>query len=204
MTGMVPQNGFLADFCNQVVTTCSAYLSGMTYQTCVQFYSHTAGLTDLSTYPDGTSRKFPMMAATGATLPCRRYHIQVARVPANTMEHCPHALFGAGSCSTNCETYCMLGKAICPTQFTMTQADCESSCANLPTVSDYTVISNKDVVCRMYHLSVAVQNAANNAEHCPHTSIMSTGATCGSGADGTASFSALLIAALALVTKFAS
>jgi hypothetical protein len=202
MTGLVPQNGLLADFCNQVTTTCSAYLNGISLTACSQFYTNSGALTDLSNYPDGVTRKFPIQGPatpSGNNLACRRYHIYVARTAGNAQEHCPHALFGAGSCGTNCEVYCAMGRAICPSQFT---TDCETQCATLPAVTDYVMTSNKDVVCRMYHLSVAAQGASQNADHCPHTSIVSTAATCGSAS--TASFSALLVAALALITKFAS
>jgi hypothetical protein len=202
------QNGLLSDFCNQVVNprVCQSYLNGLTEPTCVEFYAHLAGTTDVSNYPDGTGstppRQFPLAAVSGNTLACRRYHVQVARDSGDTATHCPHALMGGttGGCSSDCEFYCAMGTAICPSQF---NSNCMSDCSTkVPAAMNYTVTTNMDIVCRMYHLSVASQSAANAMTHCPHTSILSTKGTCGSAAG--LSFSALLIAALALVTKFAS
>jgi hypothetical protein len=201
------QNGLLSDFCNQVVNprVCQSYLNGLTESTCVEFYGHLMGTTDVSNYADGTARQFPLAAVSGNTLACRRYHVQVARDSGDTATHCPHALMGGttGGCSSDCEFYCAMGTLICPSQFN--SATCMSDCATkVPAAMNYTIINNKDVVCRMYHLSVASQSAANANMHCPHTSIMSTTDTCGTGGAAGLSFSALLIAALALVTKFAS
>jgi hypothetical protein len=204
------QNGLLSDFCNQVVNprVCGSYLNGLTESTCVEFYEYLAGTTDVSNYADGTGsnppRQFPLAAVSGNTLACRRYHVQVARDGGDTATHCPHALMGGstGGCSTDCEFYCAMGTQICPSQF---NSNCMSDCSTkVPAAMNYSVIDNKDVVCRMYHLSVASQSAANAMTHCPHTSIMSTTNTCGTGGAAGLSFSALLIAALALVTKFAS
>jgi hypothetical protein len=201
MVNGTTQNGLIADFCNQVTGTCGNYLQGITMDTCVHFYSHVGGATDVSNYPDGSNRKFPVAATTGSGLPCRRYHIQVARSAGNAPEHCPHALMGAGGCGTTCETYCAMGMAICPSMF---DANCEADCAaKVPVAVDYAVTTNKDIVCRIYHLSVASTSAANAVTHCPHTTIQSTADTCGSSAS-TVSFSALLIVALAMITKFSA
>jgi hypothetical protein len=205
------QNGLLSDFCNQVVNpgVCGSYLNGLTESTCVEFYAHLMGTTDVSNYADGTGstppRQFPLAAITGNTLACRRYHVQAARDTMDTATHCPHALMGGTTnpCSTDCEFYCAMGMQICPSEFN--SATCMSDCAaKVPVAMNYTITTNKDVVCRIYHLSVASQSAANANMHCPHTSIMSTPDTCGTGGAAGLSFSALLIAALALVTKFAS
>lgn len=201
---MVPnttQNGLIADFCNQVMDACGNYLNGMSYNACFMFYSMVSGAMDTSNYADGANRKFPLAAITGSGMPCRRYHIQVARDSGDHTTHCPHALMGADGCGTTCAFYCAMGAQICPSEF---NSNCESDCAKLPAIADFTSITNKDAVCRIYHLSVAAQSTANAMTHCPHTSIKSTPDTCGTNGAGTASFSALLIAALALITKFAS
>jgi len=201
------QNGLLSDFCNQVVNprVCGSYLNGLTESTCVEFYEHLVGTTDVSNYADGTGssppRQFPLAAVNGNTLACRRYHVQVARDSGDTATHCPHALMGGttGGCSSDCDFYCAMGTLICPSEF---NSNCMSDCSSkVPTAMNYSITTNKDIVCRMYHLSVASQSAANAMMHCPHTSIKSTADTCGAAG---LSFSALLIAALALVTKFAS
>jgi hypothetical protein len=199
------QNGLLADFCNQASRTCNGYLGGLTMDRCMQFYQHLDGITDVSMYADGTNLKFPLMPTAGSSsaLPCRRYHVQVGRdgTATEAMQHCTHALFGAEQCGTNCATYCMLGEAICPDMF---DTNCITDCANkVPAAMDYMNISNPDIVCRMYHLSVA-STPGKAAEHCPHTTIMSTPDKCGTAGAATLSVSALFIAALTLITKFSS
>jgi len=200
------QNGLVADFCNQVVFSCSAWLNNLDMTKCVSYFSHVTGATDVSVYPDGVNRKFPVAATTVAGLPCRRYHAWVATASAaNALEHCPHALFGAGVCGTPCEQLCQLGPAICPASF---NANCMSDCASkvaAPIDATYKTITNNDIVCRLYHLAVASESATLNAGHCAHATIASTKDTCamGSGA-ATLSVSALFLAALALITKFSS
>jgi hypothetical protein len=199
------QNGLVADFCNQVTASgvCSAYLGGLDMTKCAQFYGHIGGNTDVSNYADGTNRKFPLAAVSNSGLSCRRYHAQVARTSAaNAMEHCPHALFGDDACGSTCETLCTLGTAICPGKF---DSNCMADCGSkVPAAVDFSVITNKDIVCRIYHLSVASTSAAAANTHCDHATIVSTPDTCGTGAASTASFSVFLIAALALITKFSS
>jgi len=200
-SGLLGKNGLVADFCNQVTDVCNSFLGGLNMGKCVATYSHIGGATDVANYPNGAI-KFPIGSPNGATeLPCRRYHAQVARGSTGTAvgEHCIHALFGDGACGTTCETYCTLGAAICPTMF---DTNCMTDCANtVPAPINYAEITNHDLVCRIYHMTVAAQSAALNTDHCPHATIMSTPDTCGAAS---LSISALLIAALALITKFSS
>jgi hypothetical protein len=197
------QNGLVADFCNQVVSACPAWLNTLDMPKCVSYFSHVTGATDVANYPDGTNRKFPVAPITGAGLPCRRYHAQVARQSdANAKEHCKHALFGADACGSPCEQLCSMGPAICPASFDT--ATCMSDCASKVPVAvdpDYKVVTNHDIVCRLYHLAVASESADLNMGHCSHATIVSTPETCGAA---TLSVSALFLAALALITKFAS
>jgi len=204
VNGTTMKNGLVADFCNQVTTVCNKYLGTLDVNKCVPFYSHIGAAMDVTNYPNGVNRKFPLTAVQGDGLPCRRYHAQVARssTGASIDDHCVHALFGDGLCGTTCSTLCTLGEAICPDMFDATT--CMTDCAdNVPEAVDYAEIDNKDIVCRIYHLSVASMSAANAAIHCPHATIMSTPDFCGNGA-ATLSVSALFIAALALITKFSS
>jgi hypothetical protein len=196
------QNGLVADFCNTVTNAavCGGYLGGLTEDKCVAFYQHVEGAMDTAHYPDGTNIKFPLTAVSGLGLPCRRYHAQVARADPNP--HCMHALFGDDGCGSTCQTYCMLLEQVCPTFYDM--ATCESDCAEIPEPTDWMSITGKDIGCRIYHMSVASMSAAANTDHCPHASIESTPDTCGESGAATATFSALLIAALAVVTKFSS
>jgi hypothetical protein len=201
VNGTMGKNGLVADFCNQVTSVCNGFLGGLNVGKCVPFYSHIGGAMDVSHYPNGAI-KFPLVSPDSLTqLPCRRYHAQVARGSTGTSidEHCIHALFGDGACGTTCETYCALGEAICPDMF---DTNCMTDCANkIPAPINYKVINNHDLVCRIYHMSVASQSDALNAAHCPHATVMSTPDTCGAAS---LSISALLIAALALITKFSS
>jgi len=201
------QNGLVADFCNQVVSACSAWLNTLDMAKCVSYYFWITGSTDVSNYPDGTNRKFPVAAVTGAGLPCRRYHAQVARVStANAKEHCKHALFGADACGSPCDQLCSMGPAICPGSF---DANCMADCTSKVPVAvdpDYQVVTNRDIVCRLYHLAVSSESAQLNTDHCAHASINSTADTCASMTAGasTLSVSAFFIVALALITKFSS
>jgi hypothetical protein len=201
------QNGLVADFCNQVTSACSAWLNTLDMAKCTSYYYWISGATDVANYPDGTNRKFPVAALTGNGLPCRRYHAQVARTSsANADEHCKHALFGADACGTPCTQLCQMGPAICPQSFDAAtcMADCNDN-TKVPAAVDpmYKVVTNRDIVCRLYHLAVASESAQLNTDHCPHASIASTADTCASGA-ATLSVSALFLAALALITKFSS
>jgi len=199
----ITQNGFVADFCNQVTNACSAWLNTLDNAKCVSYFSHVNMATDVSNYPDGTNRKFPLPSLTGSGLPCRRYHAQVARMSTtNAQEHCKHPLFGADACGSPCDQLCSMGPAICPSSF---DANCMADCTSQVPVAvdpDYKVVTNKDIVCRLYHLAVASESAQLNTDHCSHATIVSTPDTCGGA--GTLSVSALLIVALALITKFSS
>jgi hypothetical protein len=199
------QNGLVADFCNQVTSACSAWLNNLDMAKCVSYYYWISGATDVANYPDGSNRKFPVAAITGNGLPCRRYHAQVARTStANAKEHCKHALFGADACGSPCTQLCQMGPAICPQSF---DANCMADCtASVPAAvdPDYQIVTNKDIVCRLYHLAVASESAQLNTDHCPHASIASTADTCATAGAATLSVSALFIAVLALITKFSS
>jgi len=199
------QNGLVADFCNQVTSGCTAWLNTLDMAKCVSYFSYVTDATDVSQYPDGTSRKFPLSPFTSSGLPCRRYHAQVARTSAdNAMVHCKHALFGAEGCGSACQQLCTMGPAICPGSFNT--STCMNDCANKvpgPVDPTYQNVENKDIVCRLYHLAVASKSPQENQDHCSHASIASTLDTCGNGA-ATLSVSALFIAALALITKFSS
>jgi hypothetical protein len=202
----VMQNGLVADFCNQVTSACSAWMNTLDMAKCVSYYSFISGATDVGNYPDGSNRKFPLAPIVGSGLPCRRYHAQVARSSLDNADaHCKHALFGADACGTPCEQLCSMGPAICPGSF---DAACMSDCADtnkVPAAVDplYKVVTNRDIVCRLYHLAVASKSPQENTDHCSHATIASTPDTCASGA-ATLSVSVLFVAALSLITKFSS
>jgi hypothetical protein len=201
------QNGLVADFCNQVTSACGEWLNTLDMAKCISYFYWITEATNVASYPDGTNRKFPLPNINGVGLPCRRYHAQVARgSPAAATDHCKHALFGADACGSPCQQLCSMGPAICPNHF---DANCMADCASkVPVAVDatYKNVTNRDVVCRLYHLAVASESAQLNTDHCSHASILSTADTCATqgGGAATLSVSAFFIAALALLTKFSS
>jgi len=208
-TNMVyPINGLLADFCNSAVGGCASYMQGLTPSRCVALYNALPGVTDISMYPGAGGRMFPLNATSGTfTLPCRRYHVSVARQsPTLGMTHCPHALFGQGVCGTDCEGYCVAVMSICTganSQYNGSNAatDCANACAGFALSTNYTQFTGNTVQCRMYHVSVASDSAANAAYHCPHAGPTGGGVCVHSAAAGTtASF--VVVAALAVLAKY--
>jgi len=201
------QNGLVADFCNQVVSACPSWLNTLDQAKCTSYFFWINDATNVASYPDGTNRKFPLPNINGDGLPCRRYHAQVARGSAQAaIDHCKHALFGADACGSPCQQLCSMGPTICPQSFdTATcMADCTSK-VPAPVDATYKNVTNRDVVCRLYHLAVASESAQLNTDHCPHASIASTADTCATQAGAaTLSVSALFIAALAMLAKFSS
>jgi len=202
------QNGLVADFCNQVTSACASWLNTLDMAKCVSYFYWVTDATDVSMYPDGTNRKFPLPNINGVGLPCRRYHAQVARGSATAAtDHCKHALFGADACGSPCQQLCSMGPAICPNHFDAAtcMSDCASSKVPAAVDSTYKNVTNRDVVCRLYHLAVASESPQLNADHCSHASIASTADTCANLAGAaTLSVSAIFIAVLALLTKFSS
>jgi hypothetical protein len=164
----IVQNGLLDDFCNQLVTTCSAYLTTSVPQ-CLSTYQHIMGATSTAAQPDGVTRTFPVVGPTsGATLGCRRYHVTVAR--SDAAGHCTHAVTGDGACGSNCDAFCALVLGAC-TGTNVQWPDmtaCMSACGAVPAANPTTVTSGNTIFCRFYHASVASTSAANAAIHCPH------------------------------------
>jgi hypothetical protein len=210
----VPINGLLADFCNQIISTCRAYLAGsVTMTTCLKTFQYVPSTTDTSMYPGAAGRKFPLDASSGTpALFCRRYHVQVARTsPANAEAHCPHAIYGDDQCGSDCESYCTISMGVCTganAQYNGTSAmsDCMAACANFRVSGDYVnVTAGNTAQCRTYHASVASTNAAEAATHCPHTGP-SGGGVCVDADDDSAaagvSASFVVVAALAVLAKF--
>jgi len=210
-------NGLLADFCNQVAPSggsCSGYLGGLNTQKCISMYQFVTGTTDVSMYPGAMGRRFPLNATSSSqtSLPCRRYHASVARNAGNAAVHCPHALFGNGTCGNDCDTYCNVIMGVCTgtnaqyngTSSMTAQQQCMSACGNFRIDYDYMNTNNSNTVqCRMYHISVATTNAAAAVTHCPHAGP--TGAmTCVDAKSGATGISAsfVVVAVLAVLAKY--
>jgi hypothetical protein len=115
---------------------------------------------------------------SGNNLECRSYHAGAA-AGGGAMTHCPHAgPAGDAVCGDNCESFCTIALAKCPTQYPTMNA-CTTACAGFAMNTaryNSTSTSGNSFACRMYHLSVAAIGAGSAATHCPHT--QTTSATC--------------------------
>jgi len=80
---------------------------------------------------------------------------------------------GNGVCGSDCESYCLLFAATCPTEFgSQTQETCVSQCAGLARASEFNAQehgSGDTLDCRLVHVSSA---AALPGTHCPHVPIV--------------------------------
>lgn len=77
---------------------------------------------------------------------------------------------GGGVCGTNCEAYCSLMLAICPSVYE-DQTTCLSSCAKMTGVNDVAYhfgASGDNLPCRIYHATFAAEGSPEI--HCVHAS----------------------------------
>jgi hypothetical protein len=187
------QNGVVDDLCNQLTTTCAAYLTTSLDQ-CRSTFRYLPGIMDTSNQPDGMGtppKQFPVAGpATGTNLQCRRYHVTVARQDAAAAAtHCPHAVTGAGQCGSNCEAFCSLVMGACTgtnSQYASPSA-CMSACGSWPATNATMITGGNSVFCRFYHASVASTSSSNAAQHCPHagpSQQMDANHPCGGGMSG--------------------
>ncbi len=105
----------------------------------------------------------------GNTVNCRIYHAGASAMDAAV--HCVHAgPGGAGACGSNCESFCSIATATCPTEHP-DAATCMTTCMGIQDTEKYDVTdtSGDSLACRLYHLTVASSSEANKATHCPHT-----------------------------------
>jgi hypothetical protein len=120
--------------------------------------------------PVGTSAD-----VSGDTVGCRTYYAKAAAT--NPTEQCPRAgPGGAGYCGTNCEGYCDLALAVCPSVY-KSEADCQAACKGFPEQEPYSAeldLVGNTVECRLYHESVATLNNY----HCAHIGPNPTPGTC--------------------------
>lgn len=75
---------------------------------------------------------------------------------------------GGGVCGTNCEAYCSLMFAICPSVYE-DQATCFSACGKMVGVNETAYhfgASGDNLQCRIYHATFAAEGSA--AIHCVH------------------------------------
>lgn len=109
---------------------------------------------------------------TGNTLACRLYHAKLAATNATT--HCPHAgPTGAGQCGTLCENYCYLASKNCTGANALypDNAACATACMGFAPTGTFGDTTGNTLVCRVYHVNVARDNANL---HCPHAGVTPT------------------------------
>jgi hypothetical protein len=141
---------------------------------------------------------------SGDTLPCRKYHAQVAGSSAqNAIDHCSHtgALGGYGICGEECEGFCTLVTSACTTWST---TQCMTACANLTasasTLKTKTVIGSTSgiakgsVACGAHYAILAVQGVADNSYCAKAMAAMD----CGAGGIVKASWTVIAVLLLAL------
>ncbi|HEY4107185.1 MAG TPA: hypothetical protein VGM44_24970 [Polyangiaceae bacterium] len=114
---------------------------------------------------------------TGDTVACRINQLQLAEAtnePNSAATYCPHAGPATnGACASNCDTYCSLFHAACPSQ--IVPDDCQQKCLGLEDTGSFDVNANyynDTLQCRFVHISVAT---IMPSEHCPHAALPANG-----------------------------
>jgi hypothetical protein len=184
-------------------------------------YCYTAmrdGCSGLNNYKDTAEcnafcKEFPKGTAfdnSGNTVECRTYHWGVASTSAaNAATHCTHGTpsGGGGICGTYCEVYCQLANYSCTGNLALytTTSDCTTACNKIASTGNPGDTAGDSIQCRIYHLGVAGQSAANAAVHCPHgltasaVCTASTGSGTGSGSATTGSAATIVLSFLGLL-----
>jgi hypothetical protein len=78
-----------------------------------------------------------------------------------------------------CDQYCDLEETSCGFTGANKQFDnraaCDTACAAYPATGQTGATGGDTVQCRIYHVTVAGESAANATTHCPHTGVTPTG-----------------------------
>lgn len=110
-------------------------------------------------------------ARDGNTIACRTFW---AAISEGESSECVRAgPGGAGTCGTNCESFCTSTLAICADQPTPPYGsleECMGSCGgySMTEVFDASDISGNTFACRLYHMTAA---STDPVTHCQHTSV---------------------------------
>jgi len=114
----------------------------------------------------------------GNTVACRANQASLAVETGAPNDHCPAAgPGGAGLCGTNCASYCMMLKSLCPETYKELDR-CESQCNALPDTGAFDVSGNYNgdtIQCRLVHLSAAT---GDPGLHCSHAQLKPTEIHC--------------------------
>lgn len=162
--------------------TCTAYCTAI-MATCkdgdgnAQYTTMDGCLKECGAFEQGTPG-----AMSGDSLECRAYHAGVAATSADKALHCVHAgplgsgadTAGAGCTSdhlSRCAAYCAINQEVCGTTAYATADECNTACMAVTDDADFNtgITSGANMECRMYHMSVAAQDAGSATTHCPHT-----------------------------------
>ncbi|HVU02210.1 MAG TPA: hypothetical protein VHE30_10670 [Polyangiaceae bacterium] len=127
------------------------------------YASSDACLAVCNTFPAGTAG-----ADSGNSLACRMKYAKLAGTVGELDINCPAAGPGGdGVCGTNCEGFCTIALAACPTSTVVNVDSCAGLCARLPDQGGYdaSIQKGNSVQCRLYHASAATLDPV---VHCPH------------------------------------
>jgi hypothetical protein len=114
-------------------------------------------------------------AVSTNTIKCRLSHAQAAQlVPVDPYTHCPHAgPAGDAVCGGNCESFCTLAAAACPTVYSQFSPDCITACNGFAMARYFEPMGaagGNTFACRMYHLTLATVDPVS---HCSHIAVAS-------------------------------
>jgi hypothetical protein len=148
------------DYCNTVQTSCTGKSA--------QYASQVACLAVCEQLPAGT-----VGATSGNSVQCRVGRAQLAATTGEPANYCFSAGPGGGGvCGTDCDAYCTLMTAKCPTELG-NLAQCRTSCSLVPDLSlpptnlryDASQQSGDSLQCRLFHVSAA---SVDPVGHCGH------------------------------------
>ncbi|MET0594558.1 MAG: hypothetical protein ABW133_17795 [Polyangiaceae bacterium] len=151
------------EYCDTVMRACTGTFS---------VYSSTAScLGACKALPPGDP-----VEPIGNNIACRKKQADFALSTTEPAAYCPSAgPGGAGTCGSNCESYCTLLQATCPAQYGA-MANCPLACAALKDTGKFDAIQDHDgdtLQCRLVHVSNAAGNPAAPPTHCPHSQLVS-------------------------------
>lgn len=107
----------------------------------------------------------------GNTIACRTFWAAIAEGEAGECTSAGPG--GAGTCGTNCESFCASTLAICGDQNNppyASTAECVTACGGFSATEpfDASDIAGNTLACRIYHMTAA---ATDPDTHCQHTSV---------------------------------
>ncbi|HEX3594142.1 MAG TPA: hypothetical protein VHU80_03545 [Polyangiaceae bacterium] len=109
---------------------------------------------------------------TGNTVGCRLHLAESAAAIEKSFNCSAAGPGGNGVCGDNCDSWCTIEAAICPTIYASND-DCLTACRTFPVLGTYNdtlpTQSGNSFECRLYHVTAAAGIDPNF--HCPHTDI---------------------------------